>query len=137
MTWVTLGSASKGDDGPTRRSRKTKARRAKADKKVGQIVGGPLDPKAKYGAERLRSFGLFEANAGYTQPYRETYIHPPCGKIHRLSVRDAELLATAPTHFRYAYCAHCGDWDNITRFIWNDGKGTIMGSRQNYSAVLT
>jgi hypothetical protein len=106
--------------------------RSKPSFDVGQMALGKRDPKAKLGEERLRNFGLFEKNAGYTQPYRETYIHLRCGKIHRLEVSFAEFLATAPTHFRYVRCDYCRECPNINEFVWNDGKGTKMGSRQNY-----
>ena len=103
--------------------------KTKRDYSVGQMALGHRDPKAKLGAEKLRSFGQFEKNAGYTQPYRETYIHNRCGTIHRLQVKDAEAFATAPTHFRYVHCDRCGDWFRPNEFVWNDGKGTKLGSR--------
>lgn len=65
-----------------------------------------------------------EREAGFTRPYRCTYIHEVCGVATTMSVPIAETFARDPKFYGSTFCTRCADHFLIGEygnFVWEDG----------------
>lgn len=68
-----------------------------------------------------------ERSKGYVRPYRDSYIHTPCGTLTRMSRAIAETYAVNPTFYTGTFCVGCGTHFPLDQFVW-DGTNERVGS---------
>jgi len=62
-----------------------------------------------------------DRHKGFVRPYRDTYLHLPCGIETRMGSAIAETYARDPSFYSGTFCVNCKKHFPLSEFVW---KGT-------------
>jgi len=62
-----------------------------------------------------------ERAKGFVRPYRDTYVHNPCGTATTMARSISETYARNPYFYSGTFCCGCGDHFPLDQFKWDDG----------------
>jgi hypothetical protein len=68
-----------------------------------------------------------ERAKGFVRPYRDSYIHKPCGSLTTMGRTIAETYARDPGFYSGTFCCGCGHHFPLEQFVW-DGTDQQVGS---------
>lgn len=68
-----------------------------------------------------------ERAKGFVRPYRDSYVHKPCGTLTTMSRAIAETYARQPSFYSGTFCAGCKSHFPLDQFVW-DGTEEQVGS---------
>lgn len=64
---------------------------------------------------------------GWVRPYRDSYIHKPCGSVTTMGRAIAETYARDPSFYSGTFCVACRAHFPLDQFVW-DGTDIQVGS---------
>lgn len=67
-----------------------------------------------------------ERAKGFVRPYRDSYIHKPCGGLTTMSRAISETYARNPKFYGGTFCVGCGKHFPLDQFVW-DGTDIQVG----------
>lgn len=67
-----------------------------------------------------------ERGKGFVRPYRDSYVHTPCGRVTAIARSIAETYARDPSFYGGTFCVGCRGHFPLAQFKWDDG--TTVGS---------
>lgn len=59
-----------------------------------------------------------ERAKGWVRPYRDSYIHKPCGVLTKMGRSIAETYARDPSFYGGTFCCGCGAHFPLEQFTW-------------------
>lgn len=68
-----------------------------------------------------------ERAKGFVRPYRDSYIHKPCGALTKMHRDIAETYARDPSFYNGTFCVGCRKHFPLDQFVW-DGTDEQVGS---------
>lgn len=68
-----------------------------------------------------------ERAKGFVRPYRDSYVHKPCGTVTTMGRSIAETYARDPYFYGGTFCVSCGKHFPLDQFVW-DGTEEQVGS---------
>ena len=68
-----------------------------------------------------------ERAKGFVRPFRDTYLHTPCGTSTTMGRAIAETYARDPTFYGGTFCANCKQHFPLAQFVWS-GTNERVGS---------
>ena len=68
-----------------------------------------------------------ERDKGFIRPYRDSYLHTPCGGVTRMGLALSETYARDPSFYGGTYCVHCRMHRPLSEFVWTT-DGSVVGS---------
>ena len=68
-----------------------------------------------------------ERTKGFVRPYRDSYVHQPCGVLTRMGRSIAETYARDPYFYSGTFCVGCKAHFPLDQFHW-DGTTEQVGS---------
>ncbi|MBA3576172.1 MAG: hypothetical protein H0W39_00950 [Sphingomonas sp.] len=94
--------------------------------------GGPVTADHRELKENGQQKGYVVLSAderakGFVRPYREKYVHNPCGSVTRMGSSIAETYARDPYFYSGTFCVGCGKHFPLDQFVW-DGTTEVVGS---------
>jgi len=97
------------------------------------VTDDPSDPALTRGADKEQTgqaekylvLSESERAKGFIRPYRDTYIHIPCGTSTTMSRSIAETYARDPHFYGYTYCVGCSMHKPVFEFRWKDTEDQV------------
>ena len=68
-----------------------------------------------------------ERSKGFVRPYRENYLHKPCGTTTTMGRSIAETYARDPEFYSGTFCVNCKAHFPLDQFVWT-GTNERVGS---------
>ncbi len=68
-----------------------------------------------------------ERAKGFVRPYRDTYLHLPCGTTTKMGRALSETYARNPSFYGATFCVRCDAHFPLVQFVW-DGTTEQVGS---------
>jgi hypothetical protein len=68
-----------------------------------------------------------ERAKGWVRPYRDTYVHLPCGTSTTMGRKIAETYARDPSFYGGTFCVACRTHFPLSEFHWK-GTDEVVGS---------
>lgn len=68
-----------------------------------------------------------ERKKGFVRPYRDTYLHKPCGTTTTMRSAIAETYARDPYFYGGTFCCNCGKHFPLEQFVW-EGTDIQVGT---------
>ena len=68
-----------------------------------------------------------ERSKGFVRPYRDSYLHKPCGTTTTMGRAIAETYARDPGFYNGTFCVNCKSHFPLDQFVWT-GTNERVGS---------
>lgn len=100
------------------------------------VTSDPSDPRLTRGvdegpvpmAEVYLVLSDEERAKGFVRPYRDAYLHEPCGIVTTMGRAIAETYARNPSFYGATFCARCSQHRPVGpdgEFVWYESDGSL------------